>query len=159
MNTPFGNAITTAEHTMAMIFSSARKIPAANESTHSGKWEKNNFIGTELSGKKLGVVGVGNIGSIVVSLAQSIGLEIIAFDPFLSNERAKNLKISKTTCLSELLSQSDIVTLHLPINENTNNIISSENIFKMKKGSILINCARGGWVDETAGVDALQNNH
>ena len=159
MNTPFGNATTTAEHTMAMIFSSARKIPAANESTHSGKWEKNNFIGTELSGKKLGVVGIGNIGSIVVSLAQSIGMEIIAYDPFLSNERAKNLKISKTTCLSELLSQSDIVTLHLPINENTNNIISSENIFKMKKGSILINCARGGLVDENAVVDAIQKNH
>ena len=159
MNTPHGNAVTTAEHTIAMMMALARQIPEATLSTKAGKWEKSRFIGTELTNKWLGLVGCGNIGSIVVSLAQSIGMEIIAYDPFLSNERAKNLKISKTTFLSELLSQSDIVTLHLPINENTNNIISSENIFKMKKGSILINCARGGLVDENAVVDAIQKNH
>ena len=124
MNTPFGNAITTAEHTIAMIFAAARNIPAANQSTQSGRWEKKKFIGIELSRKKLGIVGVGNIGSIVASLAQSIGMEIIAYDPFLSDERAKNLKIYKTKDLNDLLSQSDVVTLHLPKNENTHNIIS-----------------------------------
>ena len=159
MNTPFGNAITTAEHTLAMIFAAARRIPAANQSIQSGRWEKKNFTGMELSGKKLGIIGVGNIGSIVASLAQSIGMEIIAYDPFLSDERAKNLKVYKTTDLSVLLSQSDIVTLHLPKNENTSNIISSENIFKMKKGSILVNCARGGLVEEVAVAEAIKINH
>ena len=114
MNTPFGNATTTAEHTMAMIFSSARKIPAANESTHNGKWEKNNFIGTELSGKKLGVVGVGNIGSIVVSLAQSIGMEIIAYDPFLSNERAKEFGCKAYTSFDEMLNDIEVLDIVTP---------------------------------------------
>ena len=159
MNTPFGNAITTAEHTIAMIFAAARNIPAANQSTQSGRWEKKKFIGIELSRKKLGIVGVGNIGSIVASLAQSIGMEIIAYDPFLSDERAKNLKIYKTKDLNDLLSQSDVVTLHLPKNENTHNIISSENIFKMKKGSILVNCARGGLVEEIAVAEAIKTKH
>ena len=159
MNTPFGNAITTAEHTIAMIFAAARNIPAANQSTQSGRWEKKKFIGIELSKKKLGIVGVGNIGSIVASLAQSIGMDIIAYDPFLSDEKAKNLKIYKTNELNDLLSQSDIVTLHLPKNENTYNIISSKNIFKMKKGSILVNCARGGLVEEIAVVKAIKAQH
>ena len=159
MNTPFGNAITTAEHTIAMIFAAARSIPAANQSTKSGRWEKKKFIGIELASKKLGIVGVGNIGSIVASLAQSLGMEIIAYDPFLSDERAKNLKIYKTNDLNYLLSQSDVVTLHLPKNENTHNIISSENIFKMKKGSILVNCARGGLVEEIAVAEAIKKKH
>ena len=159
MNTPFGNAITTAEHTIAMIFAAARKIPAANQALQSGIWDKKSFIGMELFGKKLGIVGVGNIGSIVSSLAQSLGMKIIAYDPFLSEERAKNLKIDKIINLIDLLSSSDIVTLHLPKNENTFNIISSDNIFKMKKGSILVNCARGGLVEETAVAEAIKKEH
>ncbi len=159
MNTPFGNAITTAEHTIAMIFSAARKIPAANQALQSGKWEKKSFIGIELFGKKLGIIGVGNIGSIVASLAQSMGMEIIAYDPFLSDERAKKLKIDKITSFNHFLSKSDIVSLHLPKNENTLNIISRNNIFKMKKGSILVNCARGGLVEEIAVVEAIKKGH
>ena len=102
MNTPFGNAITTAEHTIAMIFSAARHIPAADHSTRNGKWEKKKFVGMELSGKKLGLIGVGNIGSVVANRAQALGMEILAYDPFLSEERAKTLKVNRISLLDEL---------------------------------------------------------
>jgi len=158
MNTPFGNSITTAEHAVAMMFAVSRQIAAADASTQAGKWEKNRFMGRELTGKTLGVVGCGNIGSIVASRGIGLKLRVIAFDPFLSHERAQEIGVEKVE-LDELLHRADIVTLHTPMTERTRNIISREAIAKMKKGAILINCARGGLVDEAALREALDSGH
>ncbi|NNF17321.1 MAG: phosphoglycerate dehydrogenase [Gammaproteobacteria bacterium] len=158
MNTPFGNAITTAEHTLAMMFALARHIPQANASTHQGLWEKSKFMGTELTGKLLGLIGAGNIGSIVIRKALGVGLRVQAYDPFLTEERAETLGIKKVT-MDELLSSSDIVTLHVPKTPETANIIDATALNKMKKGAMLINCARGGLVDETALHAALTSGH
>ncbi len=158
MNTPFGNAITTAEHTLAMMFALARHIPQANESTHAGKWEKSKFMGTELSGKLLGIIGSGNIGSIVAHKAMGIGLRVQAYDPFLTEDRAQSLGIRKIE-LDELLESSDIVSLHVPKTPETLNIIDATALNKMKQGAMLINCARGGLVDELALLAALKSNH
>ena len=158
MNTPLGNAITTAEHAMAMMLALARHIPQANSSTHAGKWEKSRFMGVELTGKMLGLIGAGNIGSIVASKAIGYGLHVQAYDPFLTDERATKLGITKVD-LDTLFSSSDIVSLHVPKTPETSNIISANAINKMKKGSMLINCARGGLVDETALLAALNSGH
>jgi len=158
MNTPLGNAITTAEHAMAMMLSLARHIPQANSSTHDGKWEKSRFMGVELTGKTLGLIGAGNIGSIVAAKAIGYGLKVQAYDPFLTDERAARLGIKKVD-LDKLLSGSDIVSLHVPKTPETANIISASALNKMKKGSMLINCARGGLVDELALLAALQSGH
>lgn len=158
MNTPFGNAITTAEHSLALMFALARHIPQANQSTHAGKWEKSKFMGTELSGKLLGIIGAGNIGSIVARKAMGIGLRVQAYDPFLTEERAEKMGIRKVD-LDELLGTSDIVSLHVPKTPETLNIIDATAINKMKEGAMLINCARGGLVDEIALLAALENNH
>jgi D-3-phosphoglycerate dehydrogenase len=156
MNTPFGNSITTAEHAIAMMFAVARQIPAADASTQAGRWEKNRFLGTELTGKTLGVVGCGNIGSIVASRGIGLRLRVIAYDPFLTHERAMEIGVEKVE-LDELLRRADIVTLHTPLTERTRNIISREAIAAMKAGAILINCARGGLVDEAALREALDD--
>jgi len=156
MNTPFGNSITTAEHAVAMMFAVSRQIAAADASTQAGKWEKNRFMGRELTGKTLGVVGCGNIGSIVASRGIGLRLRVIAFDPFLSHERAQEIGVEKVE-LDELLHRADIVTLHTPLTERTRNIISREAIAAMKEGAILINCARGGLVDEAALREALDS--
>ncbi|MFK8029328.1 MAG: phosphoglycerate dehydrogenase [Gammaproteobacteria bacterium] len=158
MNTPFGNAITTAEHTLAMMFALARHIPQANESTHAGKWEKSKFMGTELTGKLLGIIGSGNIGSIVAKKAMGIGLRVQAYDPFLTEERAEKLGVRKVE-LEDLLKTSDIVSLHVPKTPETLNIIDATAINTMKQGAMLVNCARGGLVDELALLAALKNNH
>ncbi|MDI3306752.1 MAG: phosphoglycerate dehydrogenase [Acetobacteraceae bacterium] len=158
MNTPYGNAITTAEHAIAMMFALARQIPEASASTKAGKWEKNRFMGVELFGKTLGLVGCGNIGSIVADRAVGLKMKVIAFDPFLSEQRALDLGVEKVD-LPELLERADIVTLHAPLTEQTRNILSRDNIFRMKKGARLINCARGGLVDEAALYDALKQGH
>ena len=147
MNTPFGNAITTAEHAIAMMFSIAREIPQANESTHGGKWEKSRFMGVELTSKVLGVVGCGNIGSIVATRGVGLKMKVIAYDPFLSPERAQELGIEKVD-LDELLKRADFITLHTPQTEQTKGMINAANIAKMKDGVRLINCARGGLVVE-----------
>ncbi|WP_420394069.1 phosphoglycerate dehydrogenase [Acuticoccus sp.] len=149
MNTPFGNSITTAEHAVAMMFAVSRQIAAADASTQAGRWEKNRFMGRELTGKTLGVVGCGNIGSIVAARAIGLKLRVIAFDPFLTAERAMELGVEKVE-LDELLRRADIITLHTPLTERTRNIVSAEAIAAMKQGAILINCARGGLVDEAA---------
>jgi len=154
MNTPFGNSITTAEHAIAMMFAVSRQIAAADASTQAGKWEKNRFMGRELTGKTLGIVGCGNIGSIVASRGIGLKLRVIAFDPFLTAERAKEMGVEKVE-LDELLRRADIVTLHTPLTERTKNVISREAIAAMKDGAILINCARGGLVDEAALREAL----
>ncbi len=149
MNTPFGNSITTAEHAIAMMFALARQIPSADASTHAGKWEKNRFMGFEVTGKTLGVIGCGNIGSIVADRAIGLKMRVIAYDPFLSIERAEQIGVEKVE-LDDLLARADVITLHTPMTAQTRNIISAENIAKTRKGVRIINCARGGLVDEKA---------
>ena len=158
MNTPFGNSITTAEHAIALMFALAREIPAANASTHQGKWEKNRFMGVELTGKTLGIVGCGNIGSIVAERAKGLRMKVVAFDPYLSPERAETLGVEKVE-LDELLRRADIITLHTPLTDKTKNILSADAIAKTKKGVRIINCARGGLIDEAALKTALDNGH
>jgi phosphoglycerate dehydrogenase-like enzyme len=157
MNTPFGNSITTAEHAIALMFALARQIPQANASTHAGKWEKSAFLGVEITGKILGLVGCGNIGSVVASRAIGLRMKVIAFDPFLSAGRARELGVEKVGELDDLLGRADFVSLHLPRTEKTANILSAERIRRMKPGARLINCARGGLVDEAAVVEALRD--
>src|SRR5471032_2939547 len=154
MNTPFGNSITTAEHAITLMLALAREIPQADASTQAGKWEKNRFMGVEITAKTLGVIGCGNIGSIVADRALGLRMKVIAFDPFLSPERAKDIGVEKVE-LEELIRRADFITLHTPLTEKTRNIIDAGAIAKMKKGVRIINCARGGLVDEQALVDAL----
>jgi D-3-phosphoglycerate dehydrogenase len=156
MNTPFGNSITTAEHAIAMMFALAREIPAADASTQAGKWEKNRFMGVEITGKTLGIIGCGNIGSIVANRAIGLHMRVVAFDPFLSPERAVDLGVEKVE-LDELLARADIITLHTPLTDKTRNVLSAENIARAKKGVRIINCARGGLVDEAALRRALDS--
>ncbi|HEY5208278.1 MAG TPA: phosphoglycerate dehydrogenase [Stellaceae bacterium] len=147
MNTPFGNSITTAEHAVAMMFALARDLPAADRSTQAGKWEKSRFMGVELYGKTLGIIGCGNIGSIVADRALGIKMKVIAYDPFLSEERAVTLGVDKVD-LDELFARADFITLHTPLTDQTRNIINAAAIAKMKPGVRIINCARGGLVVE-----------
>ncbi len=156
MNTPFGNAITTAEHAIAMMFALARQIPEATSSTRSGKWEKNRFMGVELTGKTLGLVGCGNIGSIVADRAIGLRMRVIAYDPFLTEKRAIELGVEKVE-LADLLARADIITLHTPLTDATRNILSREALAACRKGVRIVNCARGGLVDEAALADALQS--
>ncbi|MGQ3671137.1 phosphoglycerate dehydrogenase [Xanthobacter sp. TB0136] len=158
MNTPFGNSITTAEHAIAMMFALAREIPAADASTQAGKWEKNRFMGVELTGKTFGIIGCGNIGSIVAERGVGLRMKVIAFDPFLSAERALDLGVEKVE-LEDLLARADFITLHTPLTDKTRNILSAENLAKTKKGVRIINCARGGLVDEEALRAALDSGH
>ena len=158
MNTPFGNAITTAEHTLSMMMALARQIPEANASTHAGKWEKNRFMGVELFNKTLGIIGCGNIGSIVADRALGLKMKVIAFDPFLSPERALEVGVEKVE-LDQIWKRSDFITLHTPLVEKTRNIVDAAALAKCKKGVRIINCARGGLVDEDALYDALISKH
>ena len=158
MNTPFGNSITTAEHAIAMMFALARQIPAADVSTQAGKWEKNRFMGVEISGKTLGIVGCGNIGAIVADRAIGLKMRVIAFDPFLSAERALDLGVEKVE-LDDLLARADFITLHTPLTAQTKNILSADNLARTKKGVRIINCARGGLVDEAAVRALLDSGH
>ena len=158
MNTPFGNMITTAEHAIAMMFAVARQIPEASESTHAGKWEKSKFMGVELTNKTLGVIGAGNIGGIVCDRARGLKMKVIAFDPFLSEEKADKMGVEKVE-LDDLLARSDFITLHVPLTDGTRNILSKENLAKTKKGVRIVNCARGGLVDEEALAELLKSGH
>lgn len=158
MNAPFGNSITTAEHTIALLMALARDLPAANASTHTGRWEKDRFIGTELYGKTLGVIGAGNIGAIVADRAKGLKMKVLAYDPYMPLERAANLGVEKIE-LNELLARADFVSLHVPLTPETRNIISADAIARMKKGARLINCARGGLVDEQALKAAIDSGH
>ena len=156
MNTPFGNMITTAEHAIAMMFAVARQVPAASASTHAGKWEKSRFMGVEVTSKTLGVIGAGNIGGIVCDRALGLKMKVIAYDPYLSEERAGKLGVTKVA-LDELLARSDFITLHVPLTDKTRRIIDTAAIEKMKPGVRIINCARGGLVDEMALAEALKS--
>jgi D-3-phosphoglycerate dehydrogenase len=158
MNTPFGNSITTAEHAIAMMFALARQMPAADASTQAGKWEKNRFMGVELFGKTLGLIGAGNIGSIVADRAQGLKMKVVAFDPFLSDDRAVEIGVEKVE-LEDLLARADVITLHTPLTDKTRNILSAENLAKTKKGVLIVNCARGGLVDEAALRAGLDSGH
>ncbi|SDX90023.1 phosphoglycerate dehydrogenase [Citreimonas salinaria] len=158
MNTPFGNMITTAEHAIAMMFAVARQIPEASASTHAGKWEKSRFMGVELTGKTLGVIGAGNIGGIVCGRARGLKMKVIAYDPFLSEEKAQKMQIEKVE-LDDLLKRSDFITLHVPATEQTRGMLNRTALEKTKPGVRIINCARGGLVDEEALADLLKSGH
>jgi D-3-phosphoglycerate dehydrogenase / 2-oxoglutarate reductase len=158
MNTPHGNTITTAEHAIAMMFALARQIPEASASTKSGRWEKNRFLGVELAGKTLGLIGCGNIGSIVADRAIGLRMRVIAYDPFLSEKRALDLGVEKVE-LEALLQRADIITLHTPLTDATRNILSREAIAQTRRGVRIINCARGGLVNEAALAEAIRAGH
>ncbi len=158
MNTPFGNSITTAEHAITLMLALARQIPEADASTRAGKWEKNKFLGVEIFSKTLGVIGCGNVGSIVADRAIGLKMKVIAYDPYLSAERALDLGVEKVE-LDELWRRADFVTLHTPLTERTRNIINAETLALMKKGVRLVNCARGELVDEAALCAALKSGH
>ncbi|HYE01403.1 MAG TPA: phosphoglycerate dehydrogenase [Alphaproteobacteria bacterium] len=158
MNTPFGNSITTAEHAIAMMFALSRQIPEANASTHAGKWEKSRFMGVELYGKVLGLIGAGNIGSIVADRALGLKMRVVAYDPFLSQERAADLGVEKVE-LDELLRRADFITLHTPLTDQTRNILDAKALAKCKKGVRIVNCARGGLIVEDDLKAALESGH
>ncbi|MBS1111715.1 MAG: serA [Nitrospirae bacterium] len=156
MNTPGGNTVTTAEHTMSLLFSMARHTPQATASMKQGKWEKKKFMGVELHGKTLGIIGLGNIGAHVAKIALGMGMKVITYDPFLSEEKAKALGVT-ISGLDELIKTSDFITIHVPMTNETRNIINAKSIGMMKKGVMLINASRGGIVDEKALYDALKS--
>ena len=158
MNTPHGNTITTAEHAIAMMFALARQIPEASASTKAGKWEKNRFMGVELTGKTLGLIGCGNIGSIVADRAIGLKMKVVAYDPFLAEKRALELGVEKVE-LDALLGRADFITLHTPLTDATRNILSREALAKTRPGVRIINCARGGLLDEAALAEAIASGH
>ncbi|GAB5389842.1 MAG: phosphoglycerate dehydrogenase [Alphaproteobacteria bacterium] len=158
MNTPFGNSITTAEHAIALMFALARQVPQANESTHQGKWEKSRFMGVELHNKVLGLIGCGNIGSIVASKAVGMGMKVIAHDPYLSVDRATELGVEKVE-LDDLLARADVISLHTPLTDATRNILSADALAKTRPGVRIVNCARGGLIDEDALKTHLDSGH
>lgn len=158
MNTPFGNSITTAEHSIAMMMALARHIPQADRSTQDGKWEKSKFVGVELYAKTLGLIGCGNIGSIVADRAQGLKMKVIAFDPFLSPERALDLGVEKVE-LEDLFRRADFISLHTPLTDQTRGILNAETIAKCKPGVRIINCARGGLIVEDDLRAALDSGH
>jgi D-3-phosphoglycerate dehydrogenase len=156
MNTPGGNTITTAEHTIAMMFAVARKTPQANASLAAGKWEKKKFMGIELFNKTLGIIGLGKIGSEVARRTQCMGMNVIAYDPFLSEEKAKSMGIEKLE-ISEIMKKADFITVHTPLTPETRNMINAQTIKTMKNGVFIVNCARGGIVNEKDLYDALES--
>jgi len=158
MNTPFGNSVTTAEHAIALLLSLARQIPAADRSTQAGKWEKSRFLGVEMTGKTLGIIGCGNIGAIVATRAIGLKMRVIAYDPFLTDETAIELGVEKVA-LDDLLARADAITLHTPLTDKTRNILNREALSKTKPGVRIVNCARGGLIDEVALADALKAGH
>ena len=154
MNAPDGNTITTAEHTIALLISLARSIPQASSSLKSGRWDRKKFIGVELQGKTLGIVGLGRIGRVVASRARAMGMLIVAYDPFISPEHARDLEVELAS-LDEVYARADFLTVHTPLTPETRGLIDREALGKMKKGALIINCARGGLVDEQALYDAI----
>ena len=158
MNTPYGNAITTAEHAIAMMFALARQIPLANQLTQSGKWEKSRFMGVELTGKTLGVIGCGNIGTRVAERALGLRMKVVAYDPYLTPDRATDLGVEKVE-LNDLLARADVITLHTPLTDATRNILDADALKKTRQGIMIVNCARGELIDEAAMKAALESGH
>src|SRR3954452_17542042 len=157
MNTPSGNTVSAAEHTIALLLAVARHVPAADASLKSGKWERGKFVGTQLAGKALGVVGLGRIGREVARRAAGLDMQVIGYDPFLSTERAGQLGIEAVADLNTLLPRCDFLTVHTPLTDETRDLIGPEEIAKLKPGCRLINVARGGIYNEAALADALQS--
>jgi D-3-phosphoglycerate dehydrogenase len=156
MNTPFGNSITTAEHAIALMMALARQLPAADRSTRAGKWEKSRFMGVELAGKTLGLIGCGNIGSIVADRAQGLHMKVVAYDPFLGHARAADLGVEKVD-LPALLARADFITLHTPLTEQTRDLLNAETLQQTRRGVRIVNCARGGLLDEQALYNAIRS--
>ena len=159
MNTPLGNTITTAELAVAHIVAAARMIPQASASTRAGKWEKSRFMGMELTGKKAGVIGAGNIGAIVCDRLKGLHMSVYVYDPFISDERASDMGVTKVETVAKLAEMVDVLTVHVPLLDATRGLINADILGRMKKGSILVNCARGGIVDEAALYDACKSGH
>ncbi len=159
MNTPGGNTISTAEHTLALMFALARRICPAYRSLQEGRWERSRFLGTELYGKVLGVVGLGRVGQAVAERARALGMRVLGYDPFVSVAKARQWGVELLTSLRELLPQVDFLTLHVPLTEQTKNLIGRDELALMKRGARIINCARGGLVNEQALVEALDSGH
>ncbi len=159
MNTPFGNTITTAELAIAHLLAASRQISLASASTKAGKWEKNRFMGMELTGKRAGVIGAGNIGAIVCDRLKGLHMQVLVYDPFISNERADAMGVTKVDSVEALAEQVDVLTIHVPLLDSTRNLINADILARMRAGSILVNCARGGIVDEKALFDAVQSGH
>ncbi len=158
MNTPGGSSTTVAELTIAHMLALARHVPQATASVKAGKWEKKKFQGKELAGKTLGVVGIGNIGSVVVDRCRAMRMRVVAYDPFISADAAAKLGVTQVS-LDELWPQADFVSLHVPLTEQTRNLVNAQTLAKMKRGALLVNCARGGLVDERALADAIASGH
>lgn len=156
MNTPGGNTITTAEHAVSMMLSLARHIPQATRSIKDGKWEKGKFMGTEIHDHTIGIIGTGNVGSVVAGLAKGLGMQVIAYDPYISSEKAKKIGIELVS-LDEIYRRSDFITVHSPLTSETRNLINAVTIAKMKDGVYIINCARGGIVNEKELAEAIKN--
>ena len=153
INAPLGNVRSTAEHTMALIFALARRVVAADHAVRDGRW-KAAYEGMQLAGKQLGVVGAGKVGRMVARLANAVGMEVVAHDPYLSDETWASLAL-RPVALEELLATSDVVTLHVPLNDETRQLLDAVRLDRMKQGAYLVNCARGGLVDEAALMEAL----
>lgn len=158
MNTPGGNAVTTAEHTIALMLAAARRIPQAHMKLAAGVWDRKSFVGTELAGKTLGVVGLGNIGSIVADRAKGLKMKVIGYDPFVTPERAAQLGVELAE-LDEVIANCDVLTLHVPLTDKTRGLINEASLKTMRKGAIIVNCARGGIIDEPALAAALESGH
>jgi D-3-phosphoglycerate dehydrogenase len=159
MNTPGGNTVSAAEHTITLMLALSRHIPAADASVHQGKWERGKFVGTQLAGKTLGVVGLGRIGREVARRAAGLDMQIAGFDPFLSPDRASQLGIESMPDLASLLPRCDYLTVHTPLTEETKDLIAAKEIALMKRGARVINCARGGIINEDALAEALRSGH
>ena len=159
MNTPAGNTVSTAEHAFSLLVSIARSIPQADASVKAGRWDRKSFEGVELSGKTLGILGMGRIGSEIARRAIAFGMRPVAYDPYLSPTRARSLQVELLDDLNEVLAQADFLTLHLPMTPETRSVLNAERIALMKKGARVINCARGGLIDEQALYDALTSGH
>ncbi len=158
MNTPHGNSVTAAEHTIAMMCALARRIPQADRSTRKGGWERGRFMGVELRDKTLGVVGCGTIGAIVATLAQGLRMRVVAFDPYLAPDRAAALGVTLAT-MDELLNEADVITLHVPLTDETRGIIDADALTKTRPGVRIVNCARGGLVVESDLKSAIESGH
>jgi len=160
MNTPGGNTISTAEHTVSMMMALARHIPAADASTHSGKWERGGkFLGTQLAGKTLGIIGLGRIGKEVARRALGLDMKVLGVDPFLAPDRAAQLGIESVPDIDQLLPRCDFLTIHVPGGDETRNLIGADRLAKLKRGARVLNCARGGIINEEALAEALRSGH
>ncbi|MFA7288594.1 MAG: hydroxyacid dehydrogenase [Melioribacteraceae bacterium] len=158
MNTPGGNTISAAEHTISLLLSMCRQIPQANYSLRSGKWDRKSYSGTEIFGKTFGIIGLGKIGREVAIRLKSFGMKLVGFDPFISEELTSTIEIKFLT-LEELYKESDFISLHVPLTEGTKNLLSSDTLYKCKKGVRIINCARGGLINEVDLLNALNDGH